>query len=99
MARLLATGTWTHDHPLTAAELGLMGLTVNVGIPSEERKLMQLYPQPRGRTPAVEYAPWPREPAAGPEGAAARRPQLRRLRGRRARGARGAGGRGTVAVA
>ena len=62
----MATGVWTHDHPLTAAELGLMGLTVNVGIPSEERKLMQLYPQTRGRTPAVEYAPGPASPLPGP---------------------------------
>jgi len=66
VARLMATGVWTHDHPLTAAELGLMGLIVKVGIPSEERTLMQLYPQPRGRTPAVEYAPGPASPLPGP---------------------------------
>ncbi len=65
-ARLMATGVWTHDHPLTAAELELIGLTVTVGIPSDERTLMELYPQPRGRTPAVEYVPGPSGPASPP---------------------------------
>jgi hypothetical protein len=34
-------------------------LPVKVGVPSEERALMELYPQPRGREPAVEYASTP----------------------------------------
>jgi ClpP class serine protease len=54
-ARLLATGVWTHDHPLTATDLGSIGLKISVGVPPAERGLMELYPQPRGRTPAVEY--------------------------------------------
>ena len=57
VARVLATGTWTHDHPLQIEELQLLGLPVSVGIGDEERELMTLYPQPRGRQPAVEYAP------------------------------------------
>jgi len=57
VARLLATGTWTHDHPLQARELEALGLPVRVGIGDEERELMLLYPQPRGRVPAVEYVP------------------------------------------
>jgi ClpP class serine protease len=61
-AHLLATGVWTHDHPLQAAELSILGLPVRVGVPSEERELMTLYPQPRGRTPAVEYVPGPPAP-------------------------------------
>jgi ClpP class serine protease len=56
-ARLLSTGVWTHDHPLQAPELLALGLPVRVGVPPPERKLMELYPQPRGRTPAVEYVP------------------------------------------
>ena len=56
-ARLLATGTWTHDHPLQVTELETLGLPVRVGVGEEERELMTLYPQPRGRQPAVEYAP------------------------------------------
>jgi hypothetical protein len=56
-ARLLASGIWTHDHPLQSAELLALGLPVRVGVPQLERDLMGLYPQPRGRTPAVEYVP------------------------------------------
>jgi ClpP class serine protease len=67
VAHLLATGVFTHDHPLQARELIELGLPVKVGVPAEERELMQLYPQPRGRTPAVEYVPGPqREPSPQP---------------------------------
>ena len=57
VARLLSQGTWTHDHPLMASDLELLGLPVRVGVPAEERALMDLYPQPRGREAAVEYVP------------------------------------------
>ena len=57
VARLLATGTWTHDHPLQRAELVTLGLPVQVGIGDDERELLELYPQPRGREAAVEYVP------------------------------------------
>jgi ClpP class serine protease len=59
---LLATGVWTHDHPLMAPELEQMGLPVRVGVPVEERTLMDLYPQPRGREAGVEYVPGPQLP-------------------------------------
>jgi ClpP class serine protease len=62
VARLMATGVWTHDHPLQVPELIAMGLPVTVGVPELERELMSLYPQPRGRTPAVEYSPGPAAP-------------------------------------
>jgi ClpP class serine protease len=62
VAHLLASGVWTHDHPLQAQELLAMGLPVRVGVPDLERELMTLYPQPRGRTPAVEYVPGPSVP-------------------------------------
>lgn len=77
LARLLATGTWTHDHPLQARELQALGLPVRIGVPEEERALMQLYPQPRGRQPAVEYVPGPPERPTLP----ARRELPRRSRG------------------
>jgi len=64
VARLLASGVWTHDHPLMARDLEGLGLPVRVGVPDEERELMDLYPQPRGREAAVEYVPGP--PARGP---------------------------------
>jgi ClpP class serine protease len=57
VARLLSQGTWTHDHPLMASDLEPLGLPVRVGVPAEERALMDLYPQPRGREAAVESVP------------------------------------------
>jgi ClpP class serine protease len=57
IAHLMATGVWTHDHPLMANDLKQLGLPVRVGVPAEERTLMNLYPQPRGREAAVEYVP------------------------------------------
>jgi ClpP class serine protease len=59
LAHLLATGTWTHDHPLMAQELEQLGLPVKVGVPEEERSLLSLYPQPRGREQSVEYVSMP----------------------------------------
>lgn len=71
VAHLLASGVWTHDHPLMAPELGELRLPVRVGVPNEERLLMDLYPQPRGRQTAVEYAPGPPLPPFGPPGRSA----------------------------
>ena len=58
----MSTGVWTHDHPLQATDLELLGLPIKVGLPDLERELMTLYPQPRGRTPAAEYVPGPAQP-------------------------------------
>jgi len=33
VARILATGTWTHDHPLQPRELKALGLSVEVDVP------------------------------------------------------------------
>jgi hypothetical protein len=63
VAHLLATGVWTHDHPLQAQEVVALGLPVKIGVPQEERELLELYPQPRGRQSAVEYAPGVPEPS------------------------------------
>lgn len=70
VARLLSTGVWTHDHPLMAPDLLALGLPVVVGIGDEERALMDLYPQPRGREPSVEF--FPGRQAERPEGGRAR---------------------------
>ena len=64
VADLLSSGVFTHDHPLMAPELEGLGLPVKVGVPPEERALLELYPQPRNRPSAVEYMPSPRIPAA-----------------------------------
>jgi ClpP class serine protease len=66
VAHILSTGVWTHDHPLLVAELGNLGLPARKGIPSAVHELMSLYPQPTGRTPAVEYVP-PRPPRGAPQ--------------------------------
>jgi hypothetical protein len=63
---LLATGVWTHDHPLMAPDLLGLGLPVVVGVPPEERGLMDLYPQPRNREASVEFFPGRRDPR-GPQ--------------------------------
>lgn len=79
VARLLSTGTWTHDHPLQAGDLRAFGLPVAIGVGREERELMTLYPQPRGRQPAVEYVPGAPERPTMP----ARRELPRPTRGQR----------------
>jgi ClpP class serine protease len=81
VARLLASGRWTHDHPLMAPELQHLGLPVKTGVPEDERRLMDLYPQPRGREAAVEYAQGPL-PGGGPPGG--REEPVRRETARRA---------------
>jgi ClpP class serine protease len=68
-ADLLSSGVFTHDHPLMAPELEQLGLPVKVGVPPEERTLLELYPQPRNRQPAVEYIPSPRMPFGSGRGA------------------------------
>jgi ClpP class serine protease len=62
LAELLSSGVWTHDHALMATDLEQLGLPVKVGVPVEERALMDLYPQPRGRQASVEYVPSPHVP-------------------------------------
>ena len=47
LAEVLSQGLWTHDYPLMASDLENLGLPVKVGVPVEERALMDLYPQPR----------------------------------------------------
>jgi ClpP class serine protease len=75
VARILATGLWTHDHPLMPIDLQGLRLPVKVGVPEEERKLIRLYPQPRGRPSAVEYFPGRPEPPGLPPGRETPRPQ------------------------
>jgi hypothetical protein len=60
LARLLSTGTWTHDYPITYEAAKSLGLPVRSDIPNEFIDLMGLYPQPVRRQPAVEYLPVPR---------------------------------------
>jgi len=57
LAHLLASGTWTHDYPITVGEAREMGLTVSTDMPAEVYELMGLYPQTAQRRPSVEYVP------------------------------------------
>ncbi len=60
LAKLLATGTWTHDYPITYEEAKAMGLNVTNEMPVEIVQLMSLYPQPVKKISTVEYIPVPR---------------------------------------
>jgi ClpP class serine protease len=60
LARLLSEGNWTHDYPITYETAKSFGLPVRSDIPTEFLDLMQLYPQPIRRQPAVEYLHRPR---------------------------------------
>jgi len=57
LAKLLTTGTWTHDYPLTFDRARELGLPVRNDMPETVLHLMQLYPQPIRRQPSVEYLP------------------------------------------
>lgn len=57
LARLLSEGTWTHDFPISAELARRLGLPVVTPVPREFLELMQLYPQPMRRQPAVQYVP------------------------------------------
>ncbi len=60
LARVLSTGTWTHDYPITLGEAQRLGLKVSSDMPPEVLQLMSLYPQPVRRQPSVEFLPIPR---------------------------------------
>jgi ClpP class serine protease len=53
----LTTGRVTHDYPITIEEATEMGLPVTVGLPRSIYDLMDLYPQPQGGRPAVQFYP------------------------------------------
>jgi len=59
LAEVLATGTWTHDYPITVEEARDLGLPVSTDMPEEVYKLMTLYRQPTPRRPSVSYIPIP----------------------------------------
>jgi ClpP class serine protease len=62
LAKLLTSGTWTHDYPITYDRALALGLRVDKNIPEEMLRLMELYPQPTRRQPSVEYLPHPYRP-------------------------------------
>src|SRR3982074_2860605 len=58
-AKLMTSGTWTHDYPITFERARELGLRVKSDMPENMMRLMQLYPQPVRRQPSVEYVPLP----------------------------------------
>ncbi|HEX59382.1 MAG TPA: hypothetical protein ENF26_04450 [Methanomicrobia archaeon] len=59
VAKILTSGIWTHDYPLTVEQLRKLGLNVSTKMPQEVYDLMALYPQPMMRRPSVQYVPTP----------------------------------------
>src|SRR5258705_1990024 len=59
LAKLLTSGTWTHDYPITFERARDLGLRVRNEMPETALNLMQLYPQPTMRKSSVEYLPVP----------------------------------------
>jgi ClpP class serine protease len=65
----LASGTWTHDFPVTAETAqNLIGLPIGTQIPEEVFQLIGLYPQPHEGQPWVFYLPGPRYEKGEPAG-------------------------------
>jgi ClpP class serine protease len=58
-AEKMATGTWTHDYPISAEEAQELGFPVRIGLPVTVYALMNLYRQPAQRRPSVQYIPTP----------------------------------------
>ncbi len=61
LAEKLASGTWTHDYPIPAAEAKALGLPVSTDMPEDVLTLMTLYPQPVRQSGGVEFLPVPQE--------------------------------------
>lgn len=55
----MTTGQVTHDYPITVEEATELGLPITVGLPPAIYNLMELYPQPQGGRPSVQYIPMP----------------------------------------
>jgi ClpP class serine protease len=57
LAEALATGTVTHDYPITFERAKLLGLPVSDEFPREVHELMSQYAMPPNRRPSVMYVP------------------------------------------
>jgi ClpP class serine protease len=59
LAETLATGTVTHDYPITFERAKALGLPVSDEFPNEVHELMSQYGMPSNRRPSVMYVPLP----------------------------------------
>lgn len=66
VATALTDGRWTHDYPITAERAQALGIKVSTDLPPAVYELMDLYPQPTGGRPSVEYVPMPYQAPAAP---------------------------------
>jgi len=57
LAKLLTSGTWTHDYPILPDEARTLGLPISTEMPDEIMELMTLFPQPLQAQQAVEFLP------------------------------------------
>jgi ClpP class serine protease len=67
LAKLLSSGTWTHDYPIGFDEAARLGLKVSSEMPQEVMQLMSLFSQPMRRQPSVQYVPVDRRAARSVE--------------------------------
>lgn len=61
LSTMLTDGRWTHDYPITCDQAKNWGLQINTELPTDIHLLMELYPQPAQRRPAVQFIPEPYE--------------------------------------
>jgi ClpP class serine protease len=67
VAHRLASGTWTHDFPISAETAkDLIGLPVSTEVPAEVFQLITLYPQSQQGQPSVFYLRGPRYKTSEP---------------------------------
>ena len=59
LAETLATGTVTHDYPISFERAQALGLPVSDAFPNEVHELMSQYATPSNRRPSVMYVPLP----------------------------------------
>lgn len=59
LAGRLTEGKWTHDYPVTCAELTEMELPVCGDLSREIYDVMDYYPQPVQRSQSAQYIPVP----------------------------------------
>jgi ClpP class serine protease len=59
LAETLATGTVTHDYPISFERAKALGLPVSDEFPDEVHELMSQYSTPSNRRPSVMYVPLP----------------------------------------
>jgi ClpP class serine protease len=78
LATQLASGVWTHDHPITVRAAQDLGLPVSTAVRPEVYEFMSFFTQPTRTQASVEYVPVPYPERQG-------RPQLETARWKRPR--------------